>query len=69
MNAAVNNAIKRSLIAKNSTYNPTCGDKYEFSIYKMECLNNFDLSRLEAILIHLKKPKLFKKKEFDYTIA
>ena len=30
----------------------------------MSCLNNFDLIRLEAILIYLNKPKLFQKKEF-----
>ena len=35
----------------------------------MQCLKNADLIRLEAILIHLNKPKLFKKTDFDYTIA
>ena len=67
MNAAVNNTIKRSLITEHIVYNQTCGNKCEFSIFKNLC--NFDLIRLEEILIHLNKLKLFKKNEFDSIIA
>ena len=35
MDAAVKNAIKRSLIAENIIYNTTCGDKYELSKFKI----------------------------------
>ena len=34
----------------------------------MQYLNHIDLILLEAILIPLNKPKLFKKEVFDYTI-
>ena len=35
INGAVNKSIKRSSIAENIIYNPTCAAKYEFSIFKI----------------------------------
>ena len=35
---------------------------------RVKFINNFNLVRVEAILIHLNKPNLLKK-EFEYTIA
>ena len=65
------NAMKRSSIAEHLINNPSSGNNFEFSNFSVirQCSNILDLIRLEAILIHLHKPKLCKKKEFDYDIA
>ena len=33
-----------------------------------QCLDTLELTRLEAILIHLNKPNFCKKKVFDYNL-
>ena len=71
MSAAVKNAMKKSSIAEHLVNNPSCGNNFEISNFSIlrKCSNIIDLIKLEAILIHLVKPNLCKKKEFDYTIA
>ena len=68
---AVKNAIKKSAIAEHLVNNPSCGKKFALSNFSVmrQCSNTLELIRLEAILIHLNKPNLCKKKEFDYTLA
>ena len=68
---AVKNAMKKSAIAEHLVKNPSCGNKFKFSNFSVmrQCSNTLELTRLEAILIHLHKPNLCKKKEFDYTLA
>ena len=68
---AVKNAIKKSAIAEHLMNNPSCGKKFALSNFSVmrQCSNTLELIRLEAILIHLNKPNLCKKKEFDYTLA
>ena len=68
---AVENAIKKSAIAEHLVNNPSCGKKFAVSNFSVmrQCSNTLELIRLEAILIHLDKPNLCKKKEFDYTLA
>ena len=68
---AVENAMKKSAIAEHLVNNPSCGKKFAVSNFSVmrQCSNTLELIRLEAILIHLDKPNLCKKKEFDYTLA
>ena len=70
MNAVVKKCYKRSSVAEDLINNATSAVKHEFPMLKIlrQCLNNFNLVRLEAILIHINKPKLLKK-EFAYTIT
>ena len=59
MTIAVVNTTKRSSIAKHLINNTNCADNYDSSIFKIinNCTNSFDLVRLEAISIFLKKPE------------
>ena len=60
VNAVIKKYYKRSSVVKDLITNASCAVKYEFPTFKIlrQCLNNFNLVRLEAILIHLNKPKL-----------
>ena len=70
-NAAVKNTMEKLSIAEHRVNNPSCENNFETSNFSLmrQCSNILDLIRLESILIHLNKPNLCKKKEFDYTIA
>ena len=59
--------MKKSPIAELFVNNPSCGNNFEISYFSVmrQCSNIRDLTRFEAILIHLNKPKQRKKKEFD----
>ena len=62
---------QKSSIAEHLVNNPSYGNNFEiynFSVMR-QCSNILNLIRLKAILKHLNKPNLCKKKEFDYTIA
>ena len=63
--------MKKSSLVEHLVNNPSCGSNFEVSNFSVmrQCSNILDLIRLDAILIRLNKPKLCKKKEFDYTIA
>ena len=65
------NTIKKSAIAQHLVNNPSCGKKFTLSNFSVmrQCSNTLELIRFEAILIHLNKPNLCQKKEFDYTLA
>ena len=62
VNTAVKKCYKRSSVAEDLINNPICAAKYELQTFKIlrQCLNNFNLVWLEAILINLNKPELFK---------
>ena len=70
-NIATLNAINRSSIAEHLIKNPICGKNFNDSSFKIlrSSTNNFDLIKIEAIYIHLNKPKLCKQKEFDYSVS
>ena len=65
------NASKRSSIAEHLTNNPTCATNYNLNRFRIikNCNNIFDLIKLEAICILLRKPILCKQKDFDYTVS
>ena len=65
------NAMNRSSIAEHLIKNPICGKNFNDSSFKIlrSNTNNFDLIKIEAIYIHLNKPKLCKQKEFDYSVS
>ena len=69
--AKVLNASKRSSIAEHLVNNPTCANNYNIKRFKIikTCSNIFDLIKLEAICILLRKPVLCKQKDFDYTVS
>ena len=71
MGNATSNAIKRSSISEHLVKHPVCGKSYNEMRFKIlrSCTNNFDLVKIEAIYIHLNKPKLCKQKEFDYSLS
>ena len=71
MSIATTNAIKRSSISEHLVKNPACGNSYSEMRFKIlrSCTNIFDLVKIEAIYIHLHKPKLCKQKEFDYSLS
>ena len=56
------NASKRSSIAEHLTNNPTCATNYNLNRFRIikNCNNIFDLIKLEAICILLRKPILCK---------
>ena len=64
------NTLKRSAIAEHLVNNPDCTSNYNFKIFKniKNCYSIFNLNKLEAICILLRKPKLCKHKDFDYTV-
>ena len=71
MNIATSNAMKRSVIAEYLINNPIRGKNYgesSFSILR-KCMNHFDMIKFEAMLVILYKPKLCKRRGFDYTIC
>ena len=58
--------MKRSLIAEHLINSSNCGknrDETRFKILR-KCSNMFDLTKLEAILVHLYKSKLNKHNVF-----
>ena len=65
------NALKRSSIAEHLVNHPTCANNYKRDRFKIikSCKNVFDLIKLEAIYILLRKPILCKHKDFDYTVS
>ena len=65
------NASKRSSIAEHLVKNPDCSNNYSLERFKIikNCYNISDLIKLEAICILLRKPKLCKHKDFDYTVS
>ena len=65
------NASKRSSIAEHLVNNTTCANSYNTNRLKSikKCSNVFDLIKLEAICILLRKPVLCKQKDFNYTIS
>ena len=71
MSNATSNAIKRSSISDYLVKNPVCGSSYNEMRFKIlrSCTNIFELIKIEAIYIHLNKPKLCKQKEFDYSLS
>ena len=70
MNAAIQKWYKVSSVTQDLINYATYAVKYVLPTFKIlrQCLNNCNLVRLKAILIHLNKPKLLKKR-FEYTIA
>ena len=68
--AKVLNVAKRSSIAQHLINNPTCANNYDMNRFKIIkiCNNVFDLIKLEAICILLRKPGLCKQKHFGYTV-
>ena len=69
--AKVLNASKRSSIAQHLVNNPTCANKYDMNRFKIikNCKNVFDLIKLEAVCILLRKPVLCKQKKIVYTFS
>ena len=65
------NAMNRSSIAEHLIKNPICGKSFNDLRFKIlrSSTNIFDLIKIEAIYIHLNKPKLCKQKEFDYSVS
>ena len=49
----------------------SCANNYNIDRFKIIkiCSNVFDLIKLEAICILLRKPVLCKQKDFDYTVC
>ena len=68
---ATSNAIIRSSISEHLVNNSVYGNSYSEMRFKIlrSCTNIFDLVKIEAIYIHLNKPKLRKQKEFDYSLS
>ena len=64
------NASKISAIAEHLVNNLNCASNYNFKRIKIiiNCFDIFDLIKLEAICILIRKPKLCKHKDFDYTV-
>ena len=65
------NASKRSAIAEHLVDNLDCTSSYNLKIFKSikDCFNIFDFIKFEAICILIRKPKLCKHKNFDYTVS
>ena len=67
------NASKRLTIAKHLVNNSTCANIYNLNGFKTKktCSNVFDLTKLKAIYILLRKPVLCKPyvKHFDYNFS
>ena len=68
---ATKNAAKRSSVEEHLINNRGCARKYETSRLKIihYCNSAFDLVKLAAISIFLKKPELCKQNEFDYKVS
>ena len=65
------NASKRSAIAEHLINNSNCASNYNLDRFKIikNCFCISDLIKLEAICILIRKPKLCKQKDFDYTVS
>ena len=65
------NVSKRSSTADHLVNNSTCVNSYNLNRFKIikTCSNVFDLTKLEAICILLRKPFLCQQKDFDYTVS
>ena len=65
------NALKRSSIAEHLVNDNTCAEHFYLDWFKITktCGNTFDLIKLEAICILIRKPKLFRQKEFDNIVS
>ena len=63
--------MNRSSIAEHLIKNPICEKSFNDLRFKIlrSSTNMFDLIKIEAIYIHLNKPKLCKQKEFDYSVS
>ena len=68
---ATSSSKEHSSIAQHLINNPTCANNYDMNRFKIikNCINVFDLIKLEAICILLRKPVLCKQKDFDYTVS
>ena len=71
INIATLNAINTSSISEYLIKNLICGKSYYETKFKLlrRCNNVFDIIKIEAIYIHLNKPKLCKQKNFDYSLS
>ena len=65
------NASKRSAIADHLVNNSNCASTYNMNKFKIikNCFSIYDLIKIEAICILIRKPKLCKQKDFDYTVS
>jgi len=63
--------MNRSSIAEHLIKSPICGKSFNGLRFKIlrSSTNIFDLIKIEAIYIHINKPKLCKQKEFDYSVS
>ena len=68
---ATSNAFIRSSMSEHLIKNLICGKSYnEMKFRILRSYNNiYDLIKIEAIYIHLNKPKLCKQREFDYMLS
>ena len=64
-------ALKHFSIAEHLVNYPTCANSYNIDRFEIikNCNNVFDLIKLLAICILLRKPYLCKHKGFDYTVS
>ena len=71
MSIATSNAIYRLSISEYFVKNPICGNSYSEMKFKIlrSCTNIFDLVKIEAIYIHLNKPKSCKQKEYNESLS
>ena len=65
------NKSKRSAIAEHLVNNSDCASNYNLKRFKIfkNCFSISDLIKLKAICILIRKPKLCKHKDFDYTVS
>ena len=65
------NVSKRSSIVEHLVNNSACANNYNVNVFKIikNCSSVFDLIKLEAICILLRKPVLCKQKYFYYTMS
>ena len=65
------NESKIPAISEHLVYNSDCASSYNFNRFKT--IKNYfsisDMIKLEAICILIRKPKLCKQKDFDYTVS
>ena len=64
------NASKRSAIAEQLLNKNNCSSNYNLNTFKIikNCFCISDFIKLEAICILIRKPKLCKQNDFDYTV-
>ena len=63
-------ASKRSAIAEHLVNNSNCESNYNLNRFKIikSCFSISDLIKLKAVCILIRKPKLYKQKDFDNTV-